>query len=656
MRRTGIALTALATIVIALGASGSGALAITSGPLSASPDSVSFLHVAQGTQQTITETLTNDQGTVTLNISDVQVSGPDKGDFTLSNDTCMTSQSTLNPPNDQCSVDITFAPSANRGENASLDITDDDLTDGATQNIALGGTGVATEFSLSGPIDFGDQRVGTISGDQVETVTNNTDYPANPSGPSITGSGSGDFNLDGNNCSGNVAATCTINVNFQPTGLGSTSATLNAGGQSVSLTGNGVDPNASLMPGSFPFGSQPVATTSGATTFTLTNTGTSPLTYGSMTKGGADPGDFSATDANCAATGSLGVNATCTISVAFVPTATGSRSAIVTLHDDDPNNPTQSVTVTGNGTPSSVGFSPSSVTFVTSIPAGTASPVHTVTISNTTNSSLPITGMSIVGANPKNFIRSADTCTGATLGPNGTCTIHVEFTPSAAGLRTALLQVKDTGPISPHLHQVTLTGRGTYPHDPKTVRGSVGCNSSRITWVSPTATRFAGTIVVRNHAHFPANPGDGTIVRHPAGVAPDKGLKHFTTYYYRVFAKYHSLTHAGGVNYSAGVRLKERTGEICTPQNGARLADLTPTFTWLAANTQNGYAFVLQNSGDTIWINYTKQTQWHIPASWRYSKATHRLGHERSYTFYLYAYPASHPKGILIGKVSFTSR
>jgi hypothetical protein len=443
-------------------------------------------------------------------------------------------------------------------------------------------------------------------------------------------------------------------VNFQPTGLGSTSATLNAGGQSVSLTGNGVAPNASLTPPSFGFGSQPVAT-SATTTFTLKNTGTSALNYGTTTEGGSNPGDFTEDDTGCVGV-SLGPNATCSITVTFDPTATGSRSATVTVHDDDPNNPTQTVTVTGNGTPSSVGFSPSSVTFVTPIPAGTASPVHTVTVSNTTNVALPITGMSIVGANPKNFIKSADTCTGATLGPNATCTIHVEFTPSAAGLRTALLQVRDTGPIAPHLHQVTLSGTGTSPHDPKSVRGSVGCASSRITWVSPTASRFAGTIVVRNHAHFPVNAGDGTVVRHPAGVAADTGLKHFTTYYYRVFAKYHSLTHAGGVNYSAGVRLKERTGEICTPQNGARISDLTPTFTWLRANTQNGYAFVLQHSGETIWINYTKQTQWHIPGSWRYNKATHRLGHERSYAFYLYAYPSSHPKGILIGKVAFTTR
>ena len=198
MRRTGIALIALVTLAIALGVSGSGALGITNGPLSASPDSVSFLHVAQGTSQTITETLTNNSPTsTTLNIQDVSLSGVNKGDFSLSNDTCMTSQSTLNP-NDQCSVDITFSPSQNGGESASLDITDDDTADGTTQSIDLGGTGVATQFSLSGPIDFGDQRVGTTSGVQTEIVTNNTDYAANPTGPSA----SGDFNATG--CTGSV--------------------------------------------------------------------------------------------------------------------------------------------------------------------------------------------------------------------------------------------------------------------------------------------------------------------------------------------------------------------------------------------------------------------------------------------------------------------
>jgi hypothetical protein len=45
-----------------------------------------------------------------------------------------------------------------------------------------------------------------------------------------------------------------------------------------------------------------------------------------------------------------------------------------------------------------------------------------------------------------------------------------------------------------------------------------------------------------------------------------------------------------------------------------------------------------------------------MPGQWRYRSSTHRLAHNRSYTFYLYAYPASHPNGIFIGKTSFSER
>jgi hypothetical protein len=650
MRRTGIALISLATLVIAAASSGSGAFAIDPGVFSSSPNSADFGNVGLGAPpQTITETLTN-MGSSTVNMQGDSLTG--SGDFNITADSCNNSAI---DPNNSCSIDVTLAPTSTGNESGQLVITDDDPS--SPQHIDLNGNGV-TQFSLSGPLDFGNQQVSTTSGDQTEIVTNNTDYNGNPSGPSISGSNSGDFNLDGTDCTGSLlgGATCTVNVNFLPTSTGSRSATLNAGGQSVSLTGTGTEANASLTPGSVSFGSQPVATTSGTATLTLKNNGTAPLNYGSVAKGGANPGDFAVGDSNCAAAGSLAPNASCSITAGFVPTATGTRTATVVVHDSDPQNPTQTVTLSGKGTPSSVGFAPTSVTFVTPIPAGTASPVHGVTVTNTTNSNMPITGIALAGANSKNFIRSADTCTGKTLAPNGKCTIHIEFAPTGAGLRTALLQVNDNGPIAPHSHQLTLTGTATYPHDPKLVRGTVGCGASQITWVSPTATRFAGTIVVRNHAHSPTGPGDGAVVQHQAGIARDKGLKHFTTYFYRVFARYHSLTRPTQVNYSAGARLKETTGEICTPQNGARLRDLTPTFTWLPSATKNGYAFVLQHSGETIWINYTHKARWHMPGSWRYHKSTHRLAHERSYTFYLYAYPSSHPKGILIGKVSFSER
>lgn len=649
-RRPVLAFTALVTVAVALAATGSGASAISSGVFTASPDSVAFGHVAASSPQTLTETLTNGGGT-TVTISSDSLSGPDQGDFSLSNDSCS------GPINagDSCSVDITFTPSTNSSESASLDIVDDDPS--SPQSVPLTGTGVASQFTVSGgPLTFSGQRVGTTSAGQSVLVTNNTDYAASPAGPTVTGANAGDFTPTG--CTGSVAAngSCAVTVTFTPSATGNRSATLNVAGQQVSLTGNGTNPSASVSPGSISFGNQPVHVVSPTQTITLQNTGTAPLTYGSVGVGGANPGDFSVSDTGCAAVGTLAPGDTCGITVAFNPTAAGARGAVVSVNDGDPQNGTQTVNVSGTGTPSSMGFSPASVTYVNAIPAGTASPPHVVTVHNLTSSPMPITGTALGGANPKNFARSADTCTGAVLQPNGTCTVNVTFTPSAVGRRTAVLSVKDTGTVSPHTHQVTLTGQATAPNNPKKVRGTVGCRSSTIYWVSPTATRFASTIVVRNHIRYPRNPGDGTVVTHTAGVAHDRRLKHFRTYYYRVFAKYHSLTHIGQVNYSKGVRLRERTGEVCTPQNGARLRNLRPRFTWLPHPTQNGYAFVLQRGKQTIWINYTRRTAWQMPSSWRYRRSTHRLAHGRSYTFYLYAYPAAHPRGIFIGKSSFSER
>lgn len=653
-RRLALASTALLTVGVALATSGSGAMGITAGVFGAQPNAVDFGNVAASAPQTITETLTNN-GAGTVNISSTSLSGPDQGDFSLSNNSC---QGAAVDPNNTCSVDITFQPSSNSSESASLDIADDDPS--SPQSVPLSGTGVADQFSVAGgPLDFGDQRVGTTSPNQTVIVTNNTDYAANPANANVTGANSGDFGASG--CSGSVSGgnsnnTCTVDVDFTPGATGTRNATLNVAGQQVSLTGNGTDPSAGVSPGSFNFGNQPLHVISQTETITLQNNGNGPLTYSSTSVGGANPGDFSVSDADCAAKVTLAPNASCAITVAFNPTATGARSAVININDDDPQNGTQSVNVSGTGTPSSVGFSPVTVTYTKAIPAGTSSPGHVVTIRNLTSSPMPIVSTALGGTNPKNFIRSADTCTGQVLQPSATCTIHVAFTPSAAGRRTAVLSVTDNGSVGPHTHQVTLTGRATAPKNPKSVRGTVGCSSVTVHWVPNTATRFAGTIVVRNHARYPTSPSDGHVVPHSSGVAHDGGLKHFSNYYYRVFAKYHSLTHKGQLNYSKGVRLREHTGEICTPQNGARLHNLRPRFTWLPYPTQNGYAFVLQRGQTTIEIDYTRKTAWQTPATWRYRSRTHRLARDRSYTFYLYAYPAAHPNGIFIGKVSFSER
>ena len=652
MRRTCTALIALTTLLLAVGSTGPSALAISSGPLTANPDPVTFGTQDVGdTTPAQTVTLTNSNGTVPLTIVSVNASG----DYNVTNDHC--TGATLSPPGDSCTVGVTFDPSSSGSDNGSLTITDDDVTDGAQQTLDLDGNGVANEFSVSTPSSFGDQLVNSTSGAQTVTVTNNTDYSANPQNPNITGSNSGDFNASG--CNGSVAGngTCTVNVTFSPSATGTRNATLNVAGQSVGLTGNGVQAAANVTPASTSFGNEPVSTSSATKDITLKNTGSGTLTYSNTTVTGANPGDFSVGDSNCASIVFLAPNGgSCTITVQFVPTAVGHRSATIVVHDNAPSG-TQTVNVSGTATASSVGFGPPIVTFAKTIPAGAGSPGHTITVFNQTSASMPITSTVIAGANPKSFVETGDTCSGTTLAPNGgKCTVKVKFTPSSAGRRTALLEITDTGPVPPHVHEITLTGNASFPNDPKSVAGTVGCSTAHVRWVAPSATRFAGTIVVRNHAHYPTSIGDGTRVPHTSGLATDTGLKHFTTYYYRVFATYHSLTHAGKLNYSQGTRLKERTGQICSPENGARGVGTTTTVTWLPAPTEHGYAFVLQRGSLTIDVNYTHKTRWHFASSWRYNKGTHRLAPGHTYTFYLFSYPASHPSGLLIGHTTFTVR
>lgn len=277
--------------------------------------------------------------------------------------------------------------------------------------------------------------------------------------------------------------------------------------------------------------------------------------------------------------------------------------------------------------------------------AGTASKPKAITLSNRTNGQLTISKVALAGVNPNSFRIVSDNCQGKTLATDATCTETVRFAPNDVGAKSALLTVTDDATNSPHV--AALSGKAAYPKNDRAVLGSVGCNSVRITWRPPTGSRYANTLVVRNHKHVPANPGDGTLVAHPDAVMNDTGLGHFTTYFYRVFARYHSHVRQGAFNNSRGTILREHTGQICTPKQNATVHDATPTATWLAHASRFGYSFRLYHAGHQV------QQAVSIHRTHFTFSGERRLHHRYTYTFFLYAYPASKPNGVLIGKTSF---
>lgn len=117
-------------------------------------------------------------------------------------------------------------------------------------------------------------------------------------------------------------------------------------------------PSVSLSPSTVVYGAQDVGTASAPQTVTLTNAGSASLFVNGMRQAGLDPLDFAETDDQCVGM-SIAAGASCTLTVIFTPTATGSRSATISVTDNAASSP-QVITLTGTGT-SDAGPTPLSV-------------------------------------------------------------------------------------------------------------------------------------------------------------------------------------------------------------------------------------------------------------------------------------------------------
>jgi hypothetical protein len=175
-----------------------------------------------------------------LTISQINIQGPDPRDFLQTNN-CGTSLAV----GSACTIVVIFDPTFKGTRTASLVITDDALQ--PRQSVDLAGTATWVTLS-SAALDFGNQKVGTVSPPQTVTVTNVGTGSVNVSNVAITGYivwQTSEYH-ETNNC-GTLApgAACTVTVTFAPTLKGGASADLwvhhNGGvnAQAVSLAGHG---------------------------------------------------------------------------------------------------------------------------------------------------------------------------------------------------------------------------------------------------------------------------------------------------------------------------------------------------------------------------------------------------------------------------------
>lgn len=328
-----------------------------------------------------------------------------------------------------CFLGVRFQPTAAGPQPGTLTITS--AAGGTPYVFALTGTGLPLSGLLLTPaaVDFGTASVHSSSGPALFTLINlspnATAVTISP--PSLTG----DFYLSsvatgGQACGGTLAyaASCYVEVTFNPTAIGTRTGSLTfaASGLSAtaSLTGLATaDPGLAINPLSLTFNA-----VSGISatfqTITLTNTSTNPLQVGNTS---ATSSFQSAT--TCA---TLAPGTSCSISVTFQPapaavTGTLSIPTTITPAGSPPQSTIYSVSLNGTYTSSTSGLEIlPAVTLYGPSPVDSVTTPRIFTINNLTAKSTTL-NISI----PRQFVLVGPPCT--TLAPNASCSFSVAFLP-----------------------------------------------------------------------------------------------------------------------------------------------------------------------------------------------------------------------------------
>lgn len=310
---------------------------VAAGPdfsLTANPSSLSIAQGSSGTSLITVVPVNGFSGTVNLSAS-----GLPNGVSAVFSPNPTTTTSTLT---------LTASGTATMGTSTvTITGTSGTLTHTTTIQLTVTAGGGAVVTLTPTSLIFAKVAVGTTSAGKNVTLANTGNATLNISSIAT----SGDFSLTPSTkpCGATLAAgkNCKITVTFTPTQVGARTGTLtitdNAADspQTVPLSGTGTV-QATLTPASKTFPVTKVGTSSAAKVFTLANKQSVALTGISI----VTTGDFSVSTTTCST--SLDAKSSCTISVVFTPTQTGTRTGALQVSDSAVGSP-QTSTLTGTG-------------------------------------------------------------------------------------------------------------------------------------------------------------------------------------------------------------------------------------------------------------------------------------------------------------------
>jgi hypothetical protein len=232
-----------------------------------------------------------------------------------------------------------------------------------------------------------------------------------------------------------------------------------------------------LNPTSISFGSVTVGATSPILLTTLTNTGNAPLT---VTSNPMSAGDFSWGGKGTCNYSTLAPGSSCTMSVGFRPTATGTRTATITIISTASNS-TVTVALSGIGTTATagtLGVSP------------TTNALGSVVVGMSGNASGTLTaGGSSVTVSAVSSNNSAFTVGGlslpVTIPAGNSAAFTMKFSPQATGAVTAALTFTSNAQSSTTVE--TLTGTGT----------AAPVYAINLSWSASTSSNVSGYNIYR---------------------------------------------------------------------------------------------------------------------------------------------------------------
>jgi hypothetical protein len=436
------------------------------GTLTLNQSALSFASTALGGSSSQSLTLGNN-GTAALTLGSALISGSNSSDFSWGGNCTVGNAIAAGA---SCTALVTFTPSAIGARSGTLTINTGNSSNPSAA-LTLTGTGTAAPApaaTLSATsVDLGSVTVGQASTTKAVTLTNSGSAALSISGITV----SGGF-AQTNDCGTSLAAgsSCTVKLSYTPTAAGIVTGTLSIASNAasspatVSLSATGVDvqvPVLSWASGAtaLSFPDTNVGVAAATKTLTLSNAGPGVATLTQVQKSGSNAADFTITNSTCTNGGTIAVGSSCTVGVAFQPSAAGARTATLSVVSNGSG--PASVALSGNGVAvaaPALTLAPAAITLV----APTRGLFYTPQVMTLTNGGTGALKVSAISATKPiwvlgRFAPEGGSCgrTPFTLSSGQSCSVKVTAPLSTTGIsgKVSVLTSASSTPVT-----VTVTG------------------------------------------------------------------------------------------------------------------------------------------------------------------------------------------------------